>query len=504
MRWWIPALIIAGTIGYIVWNNAQGVPYRAFFAIIACAVMLLLLAIWYGYFTGLASKPRRRFLLWALIVFVAGFGAFRLLFRYEGSIDGTALPYFVPRWTPEAGEDFGEVPTSPPSDVPEAKTHNDFTNFLGDQRTGVVEGVRLKTDWDAHPPKEIWRQRVGAGWSGFVVSGPYAVTHEQRGERELVTCYALADGKLLWAHENKARFDEKMGGLGPRATPTIDGDLVFAQGATGILDCLELTTGNLRWSRKVLADVGQGNISWGKSNAPLVVDGRVVVTGGGGAPSLIAYDIETGEEAWRAGSSGAGYSSPLVAEVGGVRQILSVNAQNVTGHAIETGKVLWEFSWKSKFPKSSQPIPLGDRVLVTASYGMGSHLLKPGASDVEEIWGRIRMKTKFSSSPVRDGHAYGLDEGYLSCIDVETGDRKWRDGKYGFGQNLLVHDVVLVQAEDGRVVLVKANPEEHVQLAEIEALEGKTWNPPALAAPFLLVRNAKEAVCYELALKEAK
>ncbi|MEZ5327363.1 MAG: PQQ-binding-like beta-propeller repeat protein [Verrucomicrobiales bacterium] len=351
---------------------------------------------------------------------------------------------------------------------------------------------------------------MGLGWSGFAVKGRYAVTQEQRDALEMVTCYDFENGKPLWAHRNETRFSEGMGGDGPRATPQIDGDRVYAFGATGILDCLELATGNLLWSRQVLVENSTANPMYGKSGSPLIVGDQVIVTGGESGPLLIAYDKMTGEPLWKNGTDAAGFSTPVLATLSGVKVIVSVNAKSVTGHDPKSGEERWRWPWPGTMPKPAQPQVIGnDSVLVTASYGLGSHLLKIGAPDpdgkstVEEIWESSRMKTKFSSACISGDYAYGLDEGQFACINLENGDREWKDGRYGFGQNLLIGDVLLVQAERGQVVLLRATPDGHQELAKMDALRSdtKSWNTPTLAGSYLIVRNDVEAACFRLPVK---
>jgi len=303
-----------------------------------------------------------------------------------------------------------------------------------------------------------------------------------------------------------------MGGDGPRATPTIDGGQVFAMGATGILNCLDLETGEPVWSRNILSAPDQENLEWGKSCSPLVY-GDLVVVGGGEkpAPGLLAYSRADGAAAWTStGGAGGSYSSPVLAIVSGVRQVLSVNSASASGHEPVSGKVLWQFDWPGGYPKVGQPVPAGNgRILLSASYNVGSFLLNlipadGGALMVEKVWRSNKIKTKFSSACVRGEFAYGLNEGRLVCVGLSDGKSRWKGERYGYGQNLLVGDLLLVQAERGHVVLVDASPEEFVERARLGALtgKGKTWNAPALAGNLLLVRNGLEAACYRLPLRE--
>jgi outer membrane protein assembly factor BamB len=232
----------------------------------------------------------------------------------------------------------------------------------------------------------------------------------------------------------------------------------------------------------------------------------VIITGGNTKPSLLAYKQSTGELAWTAGDDGSSYSTPVLMTLAGVPQIVVVNQGSVTGHDPATGTVLWRFDWPATMqsPKSAQPIQASDdSFLVTSSYGVKGHLVKvtkgsDGKLAAASVWQTSQMRTKFSSVSVLGGYAYGLDEGTLACIDMKTGERVWRGGRYGYGQHILLGDVMLMQAERGDVVLIKLQPGALNEIARLPALSSKTWNPPTLAGRWLLVRNDREMVCYEL------
>ena len=211
----------------------------------------------------------------------------------------------------------------------------------------MVRGLNLETDWAAHKPVELWRKKVGLGWSSFAVAGSRAITLEQRGEMELAVCYELATGNVLWTHANRVRFHESMGGDGPRSTPTIAEGRVYSEGATGILDCLNLATGKLNWSRDTLKENIAPDLTWGKSCSPLLVDDLVVVTGGFSdtGPLFFAYKRTDGTPVWRAGTGKASYVTPMLVTLAGRRQILTVNAATVTGHDPGDGRTLWSYAW---------------------------------------------------------------------------------------------------------------------------------------------------------------
>ena len=451
------------------------------------------LVLWYVLCTG--QPIRRKFaVMAAALVAVVGL---RAATRWEDSIDGTALPRLVWAWAPEKGADI----------EPLAPTTNEVTGaldvvaeFCGPGRDGVIPERAFAVDWDSSPPVELWRRPMGLGWSSFAVARGRAVTMEQRGPDELVSCYDLLSGEPLWSHERATRFSERMGGDGPRGTPTIDGEHVFALGANGHLDCLGLTDGEPRWS--VTLEMPKP-LMYGKAIAPLVVDGLVVVSGGLEGPTLFAFDRGSGAPVWQAGDGKSSYASPVVCELAGRRQIVSVNGESVSGHNISTGAILWQHPWPEVWPKCAQPIPLADGgLLCTASYGAGSMVLEfTRELAVRERWKKNQLKTKFSSALVVDDYAYALDEGIFCCVELATGEKVWKAGRYRFGQNLLVEDTILIQAEKGDVVLVDPDPEGLREIARIPALNSKTWNTPAVAGRYLLVRNDTEAVCFELPVR---
>ena len=433
---------------------------------------------------------------------------FRFAIRYEGSADGSAWPQLSFRWQPKDMPSVPKLLEKQASVSREVVTLpaglKDMPRFLGEEGDGILPAAEFATDWIAKPPRELWRIAVGAGWSGFAIAGHRAITQEQREDLECVTCYDIRDGNLLWSHTDKAIFSEMLGGDGPRATPTIDiaSGTVFTLGGTGILNCLDLATGQLKWRAEVLKDGGASrNLEWGKSASPLLTAQHVVCSGGENGASLMAYDRSTGNLAWKAGSDGGSYASPICMNLAGQEQIVTVNRGSVSGHDPADGSIRWTFEWPGSFPKVGQPVAAGtNRLLITSSYGVKSHLLEVRDTPQPKIiWAESNPRTKFSSASISAGYAYALDEGTLCCVKLVNGERAWREGRYGYGQQIRVgEDLLLVQAEKGHVLLVKLSPEKLIELSRINALHSKTWNPPALAGRWLLLRNDREAVCYEL------
>ena len=391
-----------------------------------------------------------------------------------------------------------------------------WSDFRGPARDGHYRGA-IRTDWPAEGLTPLWKQPIGAGYASFVTGGAAgpggpagnkagrAYTIEQRGPQEVVAAYDVMTGRELWTHGWNARFSEMLGGDGPRATPTLADGRLYALGAAGELRALDARSGKMLWRANILTDSGATNREWGMAGAPLIVDGTVVVTPGGpDGKSVVAYDAATGKIAWSALDERTSYSSPMLATIGGVRQILFFSATKIMGITPVEGRVLWEYPWVTD-PRvnASQPVLIGDnRVFVSTGYGKGAaviELTRAGdAFSVREVWRNIRMKNQFSTSVLHEGYLYGLDGPILACIDAATGDLKWKGGRYGYGQLMLASGHLIVLTEDGDMALVRATPERHEEITRFELFDGRTWNHPAITGGILLVRNLAEMAAFDL------
>ncbi len=421
-------------------------------------------------------------------------------------VSGDLVPILSWRWSPKASArlPLPSMTANALDDLEIANPGDGFPQFLGPDRNGMLQGPQLARDWSENPPRELWRQPIGAAWSGFAVAGGLAVTQEQRSGEEIVACYELESGRPLWTHGHAYHFNTVLGGEGPRATPTITGGRVYAMGAGGMLRCLDLITGELYWQRDTAAEHGAKLPEWGFAASPLTVDDRVVVSPGGKNSLLAAYDGQSGALLWTGGNARLGYASPQLRELGGRRQIISFAIDSLAGHDPDTGEELWKTPWPNNTPTAANPLLLPeDRLLVSSGYGVGCALyqIAPQGENkfrVDQRYASPRLKAKFAHFVLHRGSVYGLDDGIMTCLDPDTGERRWKAGRYGHGQMLLVGDLILLQSEGGRLYLIEANPEQLRELGAIEVLRGKAWNTMALAGNLLLMRNHKEAVCLEL------
>jgi outer membrane protein assembly factor BamB len=409
----------------------------------------------------------------------------------------TAAPPSAAPGTPDATPAVATAATA----VPPAPTLAEWPGFRGPGRDGIVRGTRVATDWSATPPVVLWRRAVGPGWSSFAVAGNRVYTQEQRGDDEVVACYDASSGAPLWHHRDRARFWESNGGAGPRGTPTLSGGRVYALGGTGIVNALDAATGARVWSRNTASDTGAKVPMWGFSGSPIVVDDLVVVSAAG---ALIAYDRATGAPRWKGPVNNKGYSSPHLATIDGVEQILLVNGDGIAGVSPADGKVLWKHDWPGGDPIVQPALTADGNVLVSMGNDSGLRRLAvakaTGGWTAREQWTSRGLKPYFNDFVVHEGYAYGFDGNILACVDLADGARKWKGGRYGNGQFVLLadQDALLVIGEEGELALVGATPDRFVELGRAPGLDGKTWNHPVVVGDRLLVRNSEEMAAFRL------
>ena len=485
--------------------------------VLGCAIAVILILKLFQYNPRLTLIP-----LGGLLVLIA-------FVRIDG-VTGEMVPIFAWRWSQrhdetltsakQLKESLAAEKSTAPAVAPVQQLLKDeraFPRFLGPNGDARVDYVKLAPDWKANAPQEVWRIPIGAGWSGFVVFDGLAVTMEQRGSEELVSCYRVRDGELVWLDAVEARHETKLGGIGPRSTPLIHEGNVFALGATGILRCLDRRTGESRWEKSIL-DIVKSNeeeeakaVAWGRAASPAIVAGKLLIPGGGrtdgNKQTLLAFSPDTGDVLWSAGEQQISYSSPRGATLHGVEQILYLSEGHALGISLD-GEILWNHKWpgSSKADANSSQIAVPDdgHVFLSKGYGRGASLLSVardsnGNWNIESEWeSSAVLRTKFTNVVFHQGYAYGLSEGILECVDIATGEKQWKKDRLKQGQILGVGDHILAQAENGDLLLYEANPKKCVRLGKIKALSDVTWNNLCLYGDLLLTRNGKEAVCYRL------
>lgn len=459
----------------------------------------------------------------ALILALAGFG-FSALLRNEGMTGDYKMGLHW-RWSPTSEElllarlrsekgggaknDHSKFTDQAGEKYALALAKPDWPGFRGAERAGRALGPRIATNWGEQPPKLLWKIPVGPAWSSFAVAGPLLFTQEQRGPMETVVCYEAESGREVWKRELEARLEDPLGGPGPRATPTLAEGGLYVTGATAAFMRLDPLTGEIKWKQDLAAVSGRTMPMWGFSASPLVTAGLAIVYAGGpGDKGLLAFDATTGALRWSAASASDSYASPQLSTLLGEPLVLALSNDGLLLVDPASGRERLKYDWSFPQYRALQPCVVGDdTILLPTPSDAGTRAVRitkaGGKFAVEELWTSLHLKPDFTDLVTYQGYAYGNDAGIWTCIDLKTGERKWKGGRYGKGQALLLEKsgLLLIAAEDGQVALVAADPTRYREVASFQALEGKTWNHPVLVGDRLYVRNAEEAAAYELPLK---
>jgi outer membrane protein assembly factor BamB len=510
----LAVLIVAGAVTPLLTHKTAG-GLLIFFG------LPLALTVWtLGVLVLRRTSSRRRTAVLAILLCLTG-GSF-LLVRTEG-LTGDFQFALHSRWSQTAEEVYLAERTRKEKPAPAAERSQaasvslqagDWPGFRGPNRDSAVHDVRIATNWNEKPPRLVWKRRIGPAWSSVAVVGNRLFTQEQLGEKEAVVCLDAATGQTLWSHEDDVRHEDEQSGAGPRATPTFAAGRIFALGASGILNCLDAGTGQRKWTRDILADAGTKPPAWGFSSSPLVIDDLVILfacgdfAAGDSLKALRAYRADSGEPAWSTAAGKIGYSSPQLASFGDAKAILAVSDGGIFAVEPSSGKLLWRHATppgSPGIPRSIQPqVVPSNGVLFDAGVDLGTaliHVAHNGGSWTEmDVWTSRSLKPSFNDFVVYGDAIYGFDGRQFTCVDLETGQRRWKGGRYGSGQVLLLADqpLLLVISEKGEAVLVAVDPKELHELGRFQAIQGKTWNHPVVVKGRLYVRNSEEFACYEL------
>jgi outer membrane protein assembly factor BamB len=509
VSWTHKFLVLAAVVlGEFVTGKLAHPSLAGFFWVIVTVPVVL--TVWTGWWLIARGRPAGLRDVGVVGVSLATLAVFAML-RSEG-LSGEQDLNLRWRWSPTTEEKLAAnrpqlMTTSAPQSTPLVLEAGDWPGFRGPERDGVVRGAKIETDWVKHPPRLVWKHPVGPAWSSMAVVGNRLFTQEQFRDTELVSCYEAGTGDAIWVHQDQVRYMDTMSGPGPRATPTFAGGQIFAFGGSGILNSLDAASGKLLWSRNVATEAGATVPMWGYASSPLVTGGMVIVYGGGKEKGLLAYHADSGIPAWSVPAGPSSYSSAQLASVGGVEQVLFLHEDGLLSVDLASGTVLWKYDLPGKgAPRTVQPRVIAkDQVLIASETDLGTGLLEVSDTnnqwEVRRRWASRALKPSFNDLVVKDGFAYGFDGPVFCCIELKSGQRQWKQGRFGHGQVLLLADqgLLLVTTEEGELVMLEAKPDTYHELARIPAVIGKTWNHPAFAHGRVYVRSDQEMVCYELA-----
>ncbi len=404
----------------------------------------------------------------------------------------------------------------------------DWTQFRGPNHDSTSTEKILK-QWPAEGPRQLWKAPLTDGFSSFTVSKGRAFSLVQRSidgaNQEVCVALNADSGKELWAVQlGIAKYDgggdsgtsDNKGGDGPRSTPTIDGDKVYAFSARLVLHCLDAATGKVIWKRDLIADNAGRNITWQNAASPLIDGDLIFVAGGGPEQSLLALNKIDGSVVWKSQDEKMTHSTPVPATIHGVRQIIFFTQSGLVSVAEKTGDLLWKQPFAYKTSTAMTPIVAGDVVYCSAGYGVGSGAYKITKSgdnfSAKELWFQpANVINNHWSTPVyKDGYLYGLfgfkDYGKcpLKCVELATGKVAWSQEGFGPGGCILVDGALLVLGDAGQLVLVEASPKAYTEIARAKVLTGKCWSTPIVANGRIYARSTKEGICLDVSTKVAR
>ena len=381
----------------------------------------------------------------------------------------------------------------------------EWHQFRGPDRDGRSSETGLLKEWPEAGPKQLWQiKSLGEGYASFSIADGRLFTQGQVNGRQTLIAVDVETGKTLWTLPHGDSYSNSRGN-GPRGTPTIDGERIYALGGDGNLICAEAATGKVVWQVNLLKTYGGSNINWGMSESPLIDGEKLIVNAGGPGASVVALNKQDGSLIWKSESDAAGYSSAVVAELGGIRMYVVLTGRAAIALRADNGKLLWRYEKVSnRTANIATPIVDGDLVFVSTNYGTGCALLRMKASgggvEVEEVYFNRDMRNHYSSSVLVDGYLYGYSSRILTCMKLETGEVMWQDRSVGKGQVIFAEGLLYLQGEDGVVGLAEATPEAYREISRFEIGRGAypTWTLPVISGGRLFIRDQAELTAFDI------
>ncbi len=386
-----------------------------------------------------------------------------------------------------------------------AQSSADWPQWRGPNRDGISKETGLLKEWPAQGPPLVWKAAgAGRGYSSFSIANGRLYTLGLRGDREFVIAFDLANGKEVWATPHGSAFRNDRGD-GPRGTPTIDGDHLYALGGNGDLSCLDARTGKIVWTKNVLREFGASNIGWGISESPLVLGNKVMVNAGGQNASIVALNKDNGAVIWKSQSDEAGYSSAIPVQVNGGTQVVFFTAKRALGLDVNDGRLLWEYGKPANnVANVATPIARGNRVFISSDYGTGGGLVEIKADGrAQEVYFTKDMRNHHSSSVLVGDYLYGFSSSVLTAMKFDTGEIAWRDRSVGKGSLVYADGNLYCYSENGVVGLVEATPTGYHEKGRFRIQQGElpTWTHPVVAGGRLYLRDQDTIYAFDVKQK---
>jgi outer membrane protein assembly factor BamB len=385
---------------------------------------------------------------------------------------------------------------------------DDWPQWRGPRRDGVSAERGLLKQWPSGGPPLAWQARgAGEGYSSMAVANGRLITLGARAGTEYVIAFDIASGKRLWEASNGRRFNNDRGD-GPRATPTVDGDRVYAFGSSGDLTVLEAATGKVVWTQNLLQKFGGSNIGWGLSESPLVLSDRILVNAGGSGSSIVALRKADGSLIWRTQSDEPGYSSAVLMEAGGVRQAVFFTGERALGVDVNDGRLLWSYDRvANRTANIATPIVRDQRVFLSSDYGTGAALLsiavEGGKVAAREVYFTRDMRNHHASSVLVGDHLYGFSSSILTAMHFDSGKVAWRDRSVGKGSLVFADERLYLFSENGVVGLAEASAAGYREHGRFSLRAGNlpTWSHPVVSGGRLFLRDQDTIYAYNVAAR---
>ena len=377
----------------------------------------------------------------------------------------------------------------------------DWPQWRGPNRDGISTETGLLTAWPQGGPKIVWKiNGLGVGYSSFSIVKGRMYTQGQRGNQEFVLALDVKTGNKLWETPTSRNFENDRGS-GPRGTPTFDNGKLYAMTGEGTVVCLDAATGKIVWQVDSVKKFGGSVPHWGYSESPLIDGDRVIVMPGGRGASLVSLDKRTGEVQWKTGDDHAGYSSAILADVGGSKQVIVLSGQSAFGVQESTGELLWRYNKiANNVANIATPIYQDGAVFLSSAYDTGCALLRLNPKGMQEVYFNRDMMNHYSSSVLVDGTLYGYTNTFLSAMDFKTGKQLWKNRSVGKGSVTYAEKHLYALGEDGAVGLIEASPSGYKEVSRFEYQKGSlpSWSPLVISDGRMYLRDQDNLTSYDI------
>ncbi len=380
----------------------------------------------------------------------------------------------------------------------------DWPQWRGPNRDGISTETGFLPSWPSGGPPVVWKTNgLGQGYSSLAIANGRIYTQGQRDNQEFILAFDVKTGKKIWETPTSRAYRNDRGD-GPRGTPTIDGDRLYAMTGDGVLLCLDLATGKPVWSQNVAQQYGGSVPNWGFSESPLIDGDRLIVMPGGRGASLVSLNKRDGTLQWKTGSDRAGYSSAIIADVGGVRQVLALSADAAIAVMENNGELLWHYTKVSnRTANIATPVYHDGAVFVSTAYGTGCALLKLGPKTMSEVYFNGDMKNHYSSSVLINDYLYGYSDSILTAMQFNTGKVAWKNRSVGKGSVTYADKRLYLLGEDGVIGMAEATPDSYKEISRFEVPKGSlpTWSPLVISGGKLYYRDQDNLTCFDIKAK---